>query len=441
MKKAKKDATMQDTVYIKTFGCALNRADSERMAYLLKNAGFRLVDSPEKARLVIVNTCTVKNLAEKKAIKYVKQLEELNKKIIVAGCIPKANPSLFLGYSQIGPDQIHQIVSAVEETLEGNIIEYLVDEQINKLKIPSLRFNPVIGIVPIASGCTGNCSYCHVKLARGNLYSYPAEDIISTIKRELSTGAKEIWLTSQDTGCYGLDKNSSLPELLKEITAIDGDFFIRLGMANPNHVLNYLNELIEIFKNPKMFKFLHIPVQSGCDRILYLMNRKYTAEDFKKIVFAFRKEIPNITIATDIICGFPSETEEEFNHTIELIKETKPDVLNISRFWPRPKTEAAKMPNQIHGSETKKRSSFLTALHTNIARMQNEKWIDWQGKALIDEIGKNNSLIGRNFAYKPIVIKNHKESDPADFLGKFIKVKITSVTPYDLRGKILTSSF
>jgi len=427
---------MQNTIYIKTFGCALNKADSERMAYLLKNAGFGLVNSPEKAELVIVNTCTVKNLAEKKAIKYIKQLENSGKKIIVAGCIPKANPNLFLGYSQISPDQIHQIVSAVEETLEGNIIEYLADEQINKLKIPSLRFNPVIGIVPIASGCTGNCSYCHVKLARGNLYSYPVEDIIATIEHELNTGAKEIWLTSQDTGCYGLDKNSSLPELLKRIISLKDNFFIRIGMANPNHVLKYLNELIDVFKNPKIFKFLHIPVQSGCNRILHLMNRKYTAEDFKKIVFAFRKEIPSITIATDIICGFPSETEEEFNQTIELIKETKPEVLNISRFWPRPETEAAKMPDQVHGNETKKRSSFLTALHTNIARMQNERWIGWQGKVLIDEIGKNNSLIGRNFAYKPIVIKSHTEPNPVNSLGRSIEVKIVNVTPYDLRGKI-----
>jgi len=426
-------------IYIQTFGCALNKADSERMAYLLKEAGFKLVDALEKADLVIVNTCTVKNLAEKKAIKYVKRLEGMGKKIIVAGCIPKANPSLFLGHSQIGPNQIHQIVSAVEETLEGNIVEYLADEHINKIKIPSLRSNPVIGIIPIASGCVGNCSYCHVKLARGKLYSYPIEDIIAAIKHELHTGAKEIWLTSQDTGCYGLDKNSTLPELLKEVISIDKEFFIRLGMANPNHVLKYLDELIDVFKNPKMFKFLHVPVQSGCNRILNLMNRKYTVEDFKKIIFAFRKEIPSITIATDIICGFPSETEEEFNQTIELIKEIKPDVLNISRFWPRPETEAAEMPNQIHGSETKRRSTFLTALHTNIARMQNERWIGWQGKVLIDEIGKNNAVIGRNFAYKPVVIKNHAESNPVNILGRFVEVKIVNITPYDLRGKIFPS--
>jgi len=424
---------MTAKIYIKTFGCTLNKADSERMAYLLKKAGFQLVDSPEKAELVIVNTCTVKNLAERKAIHYVNDLKEKNKKIIVAGCIPKANPSLFLGHSQISPDQIHQIVSAVEETLEGNIVEYLATEKINKLKIPSLRSNPIIAIVPISAGCLGNCAYCHVKLARGNLFSYPIEDIIETIKHELNSGAKEIWLTSQDTGCYGLDKGTSLPELLEEILKIEKKFFIRLGMANPNHVLSFLDELITLFKHPNMFKFLHIPVQSGSNRILKLMNRKYTAEDFKKIVSTFRKEIPEITIATDVICGFPSETEEEFNQTVELIKETKPDVLNISRFWPRPNTEAAAMPDQIHGSETKKRSSFLTAIHTNIARMQNEKWIDWQGEVIIDETGKNNSLIARNYSYKPIVIKSNKQLP----LGTIVRVKVINITPYDLRAKLL----
>ena len=198
-------------------------------------------------------------------------------------------------------------------------------------------------------------------------------------------------------------------------------------MLNPNHVIEFLDELIEIYKSDKIFKFLHIPVQSGNNEILKAMKRKYTVEQFKEIIDKFKKEIPEITIATDIICGFPGETEEQFYDSLELIKQIKPSVLNISRFWPRPKTKAAEMENQIHSKETKKRSTLMTDIFHNIARMQNERWLGWQGDVLIDEKGKDETWIGRNFAYKPVIVEGNYK------LGDIVNVKIKKVTPFDLR--------
>jgi len=289
--------------------------------------------------------------------------------------------------------------------------------------------NPVIEIIPICEGCLGSpCSYCQVKKARGTLRSYPKEEIIEQAKAAVKDHIPEIWLTAQDTGCYGKDIDSSLPELLRELIEIKGDFKIRLGMCNPNHALEFLDELIEVYKSEKMFKFLHVPVQSGNDKILKSMKRKYKVEDFGYIVRRFREEIPEITIATDIICGFPGETEEQFQDSLDLIKETKPAVLNISRFWPRPGTVAEKMEDQLHGRDTKKRSSLLTDIAHNIFRMQNERWLNWKGEILIDEKGKDDSWVGRNLAYKPVIVRGDYK------LGDKINVRVNKVTSFDLRA-------
>lgn len=419
-------------IFIKTYGCSLNQSDSEVMAGLLKKADFELVKNAKQADLIIINTCTVKRLTEKRFFKYLEKINKLDKPIVIAGCIPQTDPEKVPGYSLVGTSQITNIVEIVEETINGSTLVSLAKENNQKLNLPKIRKNPIIEIVPICEGCLGEpCAYCKVKSARGNLVSYAKEDILRQISHAIKDGVKEVWITAQDTGAYGKDIGESLTSLLKEIIKLPGDFKVRLGMANPNHIKEFLDELINIYKSEKMFKFLHIPVQSGNDEILKSMKRKYTVEEFKQTIQKFKKEIPNITISTDIICGFPGETEEQFNDSLNLIKEIKPDVLNISRFWPRPKTEAEKMEDQIHGRETKRRSKLLTSIFTNTARMLNEKWLGWEGEILIDEKGKDDTLIGRNFAYKPVVLKGNYK------LGNKVKIRIKKITAFDLRGEVL----
>lgn len=415
-------------IFIKTYGCALNQSDSELMAGLLEKSGkYKIVSSIKESDLVIINSCTVKQKAETHFLKDIKKIKQMK---ILAGCVPQAelDKKKFKDYSIIGTSQLTKVVEVADETLKGNVIQYLEKNKNPRLNLPKIRRNSIIEIVPASEGCLGECSYCKVKQARGHLYSYEQEAIIKQIRSALTEGIKEIWLTSQDMGCYGLDINTNLVELLKKAVALEGDFLIRIGMINPNHLIKFLKDLIKIYNSPKIFKFLHIPVQSGDNEILGLMNRKYSVNEFKDIIDRFRNEIRDITISTDIICGFPGETENQFNKSLELIHDIKPDILNISRFWPRPGTKASFMVRQIHGNITKKRSRLMTRVFNKIAYQNNKKWINWKGKVLIDEHGKENSFIGRNYAYKPVVVKgNHK-------LGEIVNVKIKRVTSYDLRA-------
>jgi len=253
------------------------------------------------------------------------------------------------------------------------------------------------------------------------LRSCGTEDIIKRIQRDMRSGAKEVWLTGQDIACYGRDIGLNLANLLQAVCAIEGDFFVRVGMMASNYVLDMLDELVEVFREDHVFKFLHVPVQSGDNEMLKRMNRFYSVEDFLGIVDAFRKAIPKITIATDVICGFPGESEEAFERTLQLIEEVKPDVVNVSKFFPRPRTLAEKMTPCVSASDVKVRSKRLAESAGRISSDKNAAWMNWTGRILVDERGKQTgSWIGRNFAYKPIVVRSEDES----FFGRFLNVRI-----------------
>jgi len=421
-------------VSIETYGCAMNKADSEYMAGLLMESGFDLCSTSDNPDIIIVNTCTVKTPTERKILKRLGVLDEERRKVVVTGCMPSAQPNIsnvFKRFSFIGTN-IEDIVEAVEKTDNGKRF-VRISNGVRRIGLPKIRENRLIEIIPIASGCIGKCSYCIVKKARGSLKSYPMKDILESVKEAVSDGVREIWLTAQDTGAYGMDiKNKKgLPKLIKEICRIDGEFMIRVGMMGPNHAIKMLDDLIGIYKNEKIYKFLHIPVQSGDDKVLKDMNRQYRIKDFIEVVSRFREEIPKITISTDVIVGFPTEDEKAFMNTVNMIKEIKPEVLNISRFWLRPGTGAEEM-RQLPTRITKDRSRIVNKIFIEYAKEKNREWIGWEGKALISEIGKDNSFIGRNFAYKPIIIKTNK-----NVFGRFVNVKVDDATFYDLRGRIM----
>lgn len=343
-------------VFIKTFGCELNRADSEVIAGLVSKAGFELVDSLEKADVVIVNSCGVKLPTQNKVLSYIEKVPK-SKKLVVGGCLPKMlNIKFYAPNTDLVFDNnsITKIVNIIKEDKS-----FLSDKKESRINLPIVRIKKEIAIIPISQGCLGSpCSYCSVKKARGDLKSYKKEDILKQVRKAVSEGCKKIRLTAQDTGCWGKDFGEKLPDLLKSVLAVEGSFEVRLGMSNPNYVLEYLDDMVKVYKSPKMKKFLHIPVQSGSDKVLEDMKRKYVVDDFKKIVTRFRKEIPDICIATDIIVGFPTETVEDFNKTVEIVKEVKPEVLNLSKFCPRPDTVASNM-KQLLSQEVKRRSVIL----------------------------------------------------------------------------------
>ncbi|MBT4825011.1 tRNA (N(6)-L-threonylcarbamoyladenosine(37)-C(2))-methylthiotransferase [Candidatus Woesearchaeota archaeon] len=441
-------------IYIITFGCSLNFSDSEVMAGLLEKQGFKIVkasipdDGIKKADLVIVNSCTVKNTTEINFNRLLRNLNSKNKKIVIAGCIPQTDSEKLEKYSLVGTTQLNKIVGVVEETMAGHIVKFLERSKTNpRLNLPKIRKNSLVEIIPISQGCLGNCSYCKTKAARFDLLSYDNKAIICQAKAAIKQGVKEIWLTSQDNAVYGYDlskgknnKKLTLIDLLKDLIKIPGKFKIRIGMGNPEHFAEIIDELLLLFNSKpgsKLFKFLHIPVQSGNNTILKAMNRKYKVSDYKKLIKKIKQEQPNMTISTDIIVGFPGETKKQFMDSIKLIKELKPNVLNISRYSARPKTLAALMP-QVYGGKTKDRSRLLTNEFYKIAEQNNKAWLDWKGEIIIDEIGKKgtNTLIGRNLSYKPVIIKKIFKGKKIK-LGSIIKVKIVSITKNYLLGEVI----
>jgi MiaB/RimO family radical SAM methylthiotransferase len=263
------------------------------------------------------------------------------------------------------------------------------------------------------------------------LRSYGVGELVKRVRRDLDSGAREIWLTSQDTACYGKDLDTSLAELLRAVGEIDGDFFVRVGMMNPNQALEILDDLVEAYKDEKIFKFLHLPVQSGDGGVLERMNRHYSVEDFRGIVRCFREEFPRITIATDVICGFPGESEEAFGRTVELVKEIQPDIVNVSRFFPRPGTPAKEM-EQLSHLVVKGRSGRMACVAREISFERSGGWLGWEGRVLVDEVGKMaRSWVGRNFAYKPVVLREGE-----GLLGKFVDVRVVRIFPTYLEGEV-----
>lgn len=357
-------------IYIETYGCAANQADELTIIGML-NDDFDITEKIDESDIIIVITCGVKSSTENKIVTRLKEIRETfpGKKVIIAGCLPKIiTKSLeqqFPSYSLAGPHHIDDMLDIVKRVASGERVVELSEEKLT-CTVPKVvkEVQPII----IATGCLNACAYCSTKLAKGGLQSYPVECIVKSVEHAVKNGAKKILLTATDTGVYGLDIGTNLPALLKEIVKVNGNFKIRVGMMNPQYVLKFLDELIDVYKNQKIIKFLHLPVQSGSDSVLRLMNRGYKVDDFKKIVEKFRSEISWITISTDIICGFPGETDDDFKKTLELIKDIKPEVLNISKFYLRPGTKAAEM-KQLKSSVIKERSRKLSLLMKDIRAM------------------------------------------------------------------------
>ncbi|MFH1721692.1 MAG: tRNA (N(6)-L-threonylcarbamoyladenosine(37)-C(2))-methylthiotransferase [Candidatus Altiarchaeota archaeon] len=413
-------------ISIETYGCAVNQADSEKITSELLAAGYDVGDDGD---VIVVNTCTVKGPTEKKIIRRLRELEAAGKNVIVAGCLPSAQPEIveeFSGFGFVGING-EDVTKAVSSVLTGKpYVNIQLHSSVDKQQ--SFRINPVVEIVPISQGCLGSCSYCITKKARGDLKSRSCDEILTQIKKGIQAGIKEVWLTAQDTGCYGLDIDSNLPELINEVSSLRGDFRVRVGMMNPNHVLGFLDELVESFQSEKVYNFLHLPLQSGCNKILREMGREYSVEDFNDIVGEFRKN-EKFSISTDVIVGYPTESEEEFQETVQVIKEIQPDILNISRFWARPHTAAMEL-KPLAGRITKARSRIMNEVFKGIGKNRNRRWIGWKGTALVSEYKKD--LCARNKSYKPIIIKSKR-----NLLGEEVGVEITEVTYYDLRGRII----
>jgi MiaB-like tRNA modifying enzyme len=325
----------------------------------------------------------------------------------------------------VGPAAGGAIVEVVERVLTGEKAIDLKGAMRSRpgLDLPRVQLSPVISIIPINYGCLGSCAYCCVVFARGHLRSYTIHEIVDRVRKDLSNGLREFWITSQDAACYGKDQDTDLAELLEALDAIGRDFKVRVGMMTPNVAMTILEHLIERYRSERVFKFIHLPVQSGDDEILRRMRRFYSVDDFTRIVQAFRAKFPEMTLSTDVICGFPGESEGAFKKSLGLIREVKPDVVNVSKFFARPRTRAAAMEKDfVPLTEIRRRSRLMAELASEVALERNRRWLGWEGEIIVDEVGKvRGSWMGRNFAYKPIVVKSAD-----NLLGKTLRVEVTA---------------
>ena len=417
-------------IWVEAYGCSASFADSEMISGLITNGGHTLAENESESDLNLIVTCSVKDVTATRMVHRIK--ESQSKPLVVAGCLPKAERQTVEKFAQnaslMGPNSIGKTLQVIETTLRGSKIVALEDTDLSKLGLPKVRLNPAVGIVEISSGCMSECTFCQTKLSKGDLKSYRLGDIVRQVKRELADGCKEIWLSSTDNGCYGLDIGTDLPSLINQVSQIPEKFKVRVGMMNPMFMPRIRNNLLKSFENDKVFRFLHVPVQSGSNNVLNHMKRGHTVETFRNVVRKFRAKFDSFTISTDIIVGYPTETQEDFEKTIELLNETKPDIVNLSRYSRRPGTEAAEMA-QIDVLEVKKRSKRVSELVNDISLENNKKWIGWKGEVLFDE-NSDGQIKGRNFAYKPIFVNEIFE------IGQTRMVEIVDATNHSLIGEI-----
>ncbi|XP_045827633.1 threonylcarbamoyladenosine tRNA methylthiotransferase isoform X2 [Trifolium pratense] len=423
------------TIFIKTFGCSHNQSDSEYMAGQLSAFGYSLSDNPDEADLWLINTCTVKSPSQSAMDTIITKGKSSNKPLVVAGCVPQGSRDTkeLEGISIVGVQQIDRVVEVVEETLKGHEVRLLTRKTLPALDLPKVRKNKFVEILPINVGCLGACTYCKTKHARGHLGSYTIDSLVGRVKSVVSDGVKEIWLSSEDTGAYGRDIGVNLPTLLNALVAelpADASTMLRIGMTNPPFILEHLKEIAEVLRHPCVYTFLHVPVQSGSDAILTAMNREYTVSEFRTVVDTLTELVPGMQIATDIICGFPGETDEDFEQTVNLIREYKFSQVHISQFYPRPGTPAARM-KKVPSNVVKRRSRELTNVFeafTPYSGMEGKVERIW----ITDIASDGVHLVGHTKGYIQVLV-----IAPDNMLGSSALAKITSVGRWSVFGEII----
>ena len=397
-------------IYVEAHGCASSYSDSEMISGILSGAGHTLTGNRDESDIGVLVTCSVKDATANKMIHRMKVMGD--RPLVVAGCMPQAEQKTVKkiagNASMMGPRSMGKTIKVIQDTLSGVQRTELIPDETDKLALPRVRINQAVSIIQIATGCMSECSFCQTKIAKGDIASYRIGDIVRQVRRDIQEGCSEIWLSSTDNGCYGLDIGTDLPKLINAITSIDGDFMIRIGMMNPMYMPRIFDSLIRAYESEKVYKFLHIPVQSGSDDTLADMRRGHTSKTFQDMVKRYRRKFPKSTISTDIIVGFPTESEEDFADTVSLVESTRPDMINLSRYAARPGTEAAQMP-QVSTDVMRRRSRTLHDIARQISLESNRDWIGWRGNVLFSE-NAAGGVRGRNEAYRPVHVDGAKLS-------------------------------
>ncbi|HWR26084.1 MAG TPA: tRNA (N(6)-L-threonylcarbamoyladenosine(37)-C(2))-methylthiotransferase [Methanosarcina sp.] len=432
-------------IYLESFGCSANQASAEIMKACVKSLGHELLDSGSTAQpdVYICNSCTVKYTTEQKILSRIRRMGEKGIEVIVSGCMPEvqledilnANPEAnILGVNSIS--LLGNLIISIEQRKNQAVstrksLQINTPESIGFLNVPRERSNLNIHICQISQGCNFACSYCIVKYARGKLRSYPQHEIVNDIRAAVTDCCKEIWLTSQDDSQYGMDTGFKLPELLGMISEIPGDFKVRVGMMNPFSVLPILDDLVDAFDSDKIFKLLHLPIQSASPRVLKRMNRLHNMDAVDRIITKFRSRFEDLSLFTDTIVGFCDETDEDFKETVEWVKKYRPEKVNISRYSPRPHTKAFSF-RKLDSRISVQRSRELHKVCEEIKLESKQKMIGWKGRAFISKYTELGDVLARTDAYRPVVISGSSLKP-----GEYVELEIVDAKPGYFLGKLL----
>ncbi len=434
--------------FIRTFGCQQNEADSEQLRGMAAEMGYLRCDTPEEADLILVNTCAVREHAELRALSVTGQFKKLKEKnpalmIGVCGCmvtqehrmaqVKKSYPYVdFL----IGTGMLYKFPEILADRLSGGRRSFTVDAAEGSVAegLPIIRESKATTFVSVMYGCNNFCSYCVVPYTRGRERSRERADIIAEVKNVIRNGAKEITLLGQNVNSYS-SEGRDFADLVSEICALDGDFILRFMTSHPKDASKKLIDVMA--ENKKCAKQFHLPLQSGSRRVLEVMNRKYTPESYLSLVSYMREKMPDIAISSDIIVGFPGETEEEFEETLSMLRYVEFDMIFSFIYSPRPLTPAAAMECQIPPEVKSERFDRLLALQNEISLKKNLRLVGGTERVLIEGVSKNSEsmLMGRADSNKLVHIP--RTTDTEALIGSFADVKITKAETFALFGEIV----
>ncbi len=398
-----------------TFGCQANKSDSEKIASFLEKNGLQKT-SEKEADFVVINSCSVRQSAVDRMEAKIREIKKRKKPPVTAltGCVlqkDKKKLKPFFDYMLPEKELFPQKIPFLKKGF---------------LKEAPKREKPT-AYITIMSGCDNFCSYCVVPYTKGRESSRPAKEVVEEAKKTIKEGYRDIWLLGQNVNSY--KGGVKFSNLLREINKIRGDFWVRFTSSHPK---DFSSDIISVIKNcKKITNYLHLPVQSGDDEILKKMNRSYTSEQYKKAVNEAKKEIPGLSVSTDIIVGFPGETEKQFHNTVKLVKEIGFDMIYIGRYSPRMQTAAYNMKETVSEEEKRRREKILEELLKESNLEKNKKLVGRKIRVLTTQMTKKNLLSGKTEGYKSVLFKG-----PKSLIGEFVKIKITGYSSWGLKGKI-----
>lgn len=405
-----------------SFGCALNRGQARELEEKASAEGHDTGAREAESDLVVIVTCTVVQATENRMLARLRALRERGKRVLVAGCMAAA---------QAGTVRRACPGAALMPPHEYAGFPALLLELGGRPAGGGKRAAPAAAVadIPVADGCRGRCTFCITRLARGSPSSRPVDEIAARVETLVGRGCVEVRLAAQDIGLYGQDLGADLPGLLRRLCGLGGDFRLRVGMMNPESLLPMMDRLMASFSHPKVFKFLHVPVQSGDDSALARMGRGHSAADFEMAARRFREAFPRGVLATDIIVGFPGEDERAFDRTLELMTRTRPDIINIKAFSPRPGTPAFRMRDAPGRAVVQRRIARLQGLRRRLSLQNNLRLVGTVQDVLVTEKARTGGVMGRTDGYFPVII-------PGDLpAGSLWRVEITGAKAGSLAGR------